>query len=685
MKPILLSTVLVATLLPVSAAHRAILPTPQKLTYGAGAFRLGGARIGFAHAPAAEDRFAARQLAGCLQEATGTPVAVASSGAAAIVLERTGAVAALPLREEKPGPESRESYRISITAKGVRVKAPSSAGLYYAVQTLRQMVEGSRGGAVLPAAEIHDWPLLAYRGYMMDLSHGSLLKEEEIKRQIDFLARWKANQYFFYSEFTIELKGHPLINPGARYSQEQVARIIEYARERHVDVVPCLEYFGHMHDLFRIEKYADLAFLPHGDDINPRNPKVKALLEDWIGQMAKLFPSPWFHAGLDEPFELEAIGSKAAGGVEPGKLYQELLLGVAEIVRKNNKRFLFWADVDAGARIFEKYPNLVTQLPPDAVPVPWYYWHRPNYESFFKPFGAARIPVVAAPGINIYTDLFPDYTVMMHNIDGFVGDGLKYGAFGVLNTGWTDDAQTIYRMAWPGLAYGALVGWQSVPVDRARFFTQYAAQFHGQANAEAIGRAIQALAESRDAYRRSTRGATIWAFWANPFEPETLKLAEAHREDLRQTRLKAEEALELLLPILEKEKDTAFLTPFRLAAEMLDYAGQRQIYALEFQDFFRIIQGKSGKDMERGLYLGLEMSEQDHSRTADLMDAISGMKESYRQAWLNEATEYRLGSALGRWDAEYEFWRRMQQNIRQFRASGAVADENTLQSLVPKM
>jgi hypothetical protein len=54
---------------------------------------------------------------------------------------------------------------------------------------------------------------------MMDLSHGSIMQESEIERQIDFLARWKANQYYFYSEASIELKGYPLLNRRGRYSQ----------------------------------------------------------------------------------------------------------------------------------------------------------------------------------------------------------------------------------------------------------------------------------------------------------------------------------------------------------------------------------------------------------------------------------------------------------------------------------
>ena len=83
-----------------------------------------------------------------------------------------------------------------VSNNGAEISAHSSAGLYYAVQTVRQLVEDGAGEKFLAEVEIHDWPSVAYRGFMMDTSHGPLPTEDEIKRRIDFLARWKANQYY---------------------------------------------------------------------------------------------------------------------------------------------------------------------------------------------------------------------------------------------------------------------------------------------------------------------------------------------------------------------------------------------------------------------------------------------------------------------------------------------------------
>ena len=99
-------------------------------------------------------------------------------------------------------------------------------------------MSGIKADSYIPEAEIEDYPEMAYRGVMVDFSHGGLLTEQEIMNQIDFLSRWKMNQYYFYNEVSIEMKGYPLINYNACYSQEQIRRIVAYARKKHMDVIP---------------------------------------------------------------------------------------------------------------------------------------------------------------------------------------------------------------------------------------------------------------------------------------------------------------------------------------------------------------------------------------------------------------------------------------------------------------
>jgi hypothetical protein len=71
--------------------------------------------------------------------------------------------------------------------------------------------------------------------------------------------------------------------------------------------------------------------------------------------------------------------------------------------------------------------------------------------------------------------------------------------------------------------------------------------------------------------------------------------------------------------------------------------------------------------------LSNQISAQDHGMLSDLMDAITGLREHYREAWLEESTAYRLGTALARWDAEAEYWRAMQARASQLRRNGPAA------------
>ncbi|MGH9664634.1 MAG: glycoside hydrolase family 20 zincin-like fold domain-containing protein, partial [Bryobacteraceae bacterium] len=638
------------------AAHNALLPQPREVRYGAGRLPLQGLSVVLASSRCPEDNFTLARLSQGLSKLGATP------GVHRIRLIRTGPVDALPRDGEQPGPESREAYQLRVTPDGAELRARTSAGLFYGAETLLQMVEGSGRGTFLPDTEIHDWPSLAYRGVMYDLSHGPLPTEDEIKRQIDFLARWKGNQYYFYSELSIELKGYSIINPGGRYSQDQVRRIIEYARQRHVDVVPCLEFFGHLHDLFRIERYADLAVLPHGGDLNPRVPQIQHMLEDWIDQMTALFPSPWFHIGLDEPWELERATSSAAG-VDPAKLYLDHLMRTSELVRRRGKRVLFWADVASGAHLFEKYPQLAGSLPQGILPVPWNYRVAKDYSMMLEPFQKARVPEIIATGIWAWETMAPNFQVTFSNIDGYVRDGRRYGTLGIINTNWADDAQILFRATEPGVAYGAIAGWQDAPIDRGRFWARYSAALYGDA-APDVAAAMESLSAAEQSMTAALGAEDMFRLWDDPFMPQVLSRARAHVSELRQARLDAEAAQEHLQAAVGRDPDS--LSSLLFAARLLDYAGMKFLYAVEIADHYAALNASSTRE-DISFWLGTQTGSRNHSRISDLMDIITELRDLYQAQWDAEYTPYRRGSALGRFGAEYEYWRRMQARLWEMR------------------
>ncbi len=641
-------------------SHNPVLPRPQKVTYGKIQLPLKNISIGFSRAPADEDWFAARELATALSGVSASPVPVKGMNPSgpAIVLERTGGLDPLPVPDEKTGPGSRESYVIKVTGNGIKITSPSSAGLYYGVQTLRQMVEGTGEDASLPEADIEDWPSMAYRGFMMDMSHTQLPTVAEIKRQIDFLAGFKANQYLFYSEASIELDGYPLLMANARFTKGQVKEIIEYAKVRHVDVVPNMELYGHLHDLFRLEHYADLSVIPHGGEFRPKDPRVRPLLEDWIGQIAALFSSPFFHIGFDETWLLDVEAKKL--NKTPEELYLEMVNQTTGIVEKNGKRPLVWADM------LQKFPSIIPKASQKMIAVPWHYFplSEAEYDQLLSPFSKAGIPMIVQGAAVNWNWVAPAFEISFKNTDLLIAAGRKYKAAGYITSGWTDDTQNLMRMAFPDLAYGAAASWQSIPVDRNTYFRDYTRAQYPEDLALKVEKSLQALMEAETTIRNVV-DATVPAFWANPFTPDNLKMISDNRENLRKGRLLAEDAQIYLLEAMKSRQDTTTLYTLYTGAKMLDYLSMKYLYAGEIEQFWQQVKD-SPKKSEALASMYMEIPFKYHTRTSDLLDAITEIKDMFHKSWLFEYTSFRLGIALGKYDAEFQFWLKFQRSLETF-------------------
>ncbi|MFC2125628.1 beta-N-acetylhexosaminidase [Bacteroidota bacterium] len=637
--------------------HNPILPQPQKVKYGKGKLSIADISITFKASPDTEDRFAADELAGILSEICGKPIRISESESdkPSIIFERTGNVDPLPLPNEKTGPDSREAYQIIITTKQARIISRSSAGLFYAIQTLRQMVEGIGKNAVLPECEVEDWPAIAYRGFMMDMSHTQLPLVEEIKRQIDFLARWKSNQYYFYSEASIELDGYPLLMANARYTKKQVKEVIDYARVRHIDVIPNMELYGHLHDLFRLEHYADLSVVPHGGELKPYDPRVKPIIDDWISQIAELFPSPFFHIGFDETWLIRSEAKKL--NLPPETLYLKMLRQTTDMVEQQNKIPLVWADM------LQKYPSIIPQISEKTIVVPWHYFPKDEkaYDPLLKPFSDEDIPMIVQSALINWNWVYPSFNISFENTALLLKVGKKYNSIGFINSGWTDDTQTIMRMSWPDLAYGSAASWQSMPIAREKFFSDYAQAQYPEELAVLVEKAHRSLVEGESLIRKAV-GNTDPAFFANPFTERSLENIDKNKQNLRNGRLAVEVAQIHLREAIKQNMDTITLFAMLTGAKMLDYIALKYIYAGEISDFWEQLDKEQNKD-EMLHWMRMEVTFKYHTRTQDMLDAIIEVKEMYEKAWLNEYTTFRLGVGVGKYDLEFQYWLKMQRRM----------------------
>jgi len=651
------------------AEHSPLLPRPQQIQYGSGSVSLREVEIRFANPPNQADQFAAKELRSWLTERTGREVTIAaygnsSDGAFSIVLDREGSAdQPLALPGDKPGQNSFEAYDLSVTPQGVKIHARSSSGIYYGAQALRQLLEGEGRQAVLPVVEIHDWPSMAFRGTMVDISHGPLPRESEIERQLDFLSRWKENQYYLYTEDSIELTGYPILNPGARLSQDEVRRIVAYGRKRHIDVIPALDLYGHEHDLFRIEQYSDLSDEPHGTEFDALNPKVLPLLADWASQFSDLFPSPFVSIGFDEIFQIKA---EAQSGtiVDPTAIFVKQLTAVTSLFQKHGKHVMTYGDM------LVKYPQIIEELPPGLIAVAWHSTSEdPTYKRYLGPLTAYNIPHFVQPGVKSYDQITPDDATAYENIDTFLTAGKHSGAIGLINSVWSDDAQLLLRMSYPSMAYGAAAPWQSVPMDRAHFFSEYAQQMYPVLTAPFVASALSNMAQAETDIQKVIGRESMFSFWEDPFFLAYYKTLPAQREDLHETRMHAEEAETALCHALSLGADPATVNSLMIGSQLLDYAGQKFQTPLDLGAIWIKFGDKRPDEDTWWNEWGSQVTHYDHSYVTDLMDRITDLKPAYRAEWLEEYEPYRLGAALGRWDAEFQFWRGAHEKLRHFNES----------------
>ena len=388
-------------------------------------------------------------------------------------------------------------------------------------------------------------------------------------------------------------------------------------------------------------------------------------------QYTELFPSPFVHVGFDETWQLQQAAAKGAGA--PAAIFLQQLKNVGGLFQQHGKTILAWAD------IMVKFPDIVKQLPPGIIAVAWFYDPRPDpeYKHWLAPLVSDHVPHLVAPGVNGWSEIAPDYNLTFENIDTFVAAGRRSEAMGVMNTIWSDDVQMLKRPAWPGIAYGAAAAWQQKPVDRQRFFPAYAAREYPPAAAASVASALRQMADSETALQVVLGQDTMLALWQSPFAPKTLARATAHADELRHSRLLAEGAEDDWLRAIEQGADAASAHSYIVECRLLDYAGLKFQYGVEITQQWKSLGSHPDTHRLGNDFDNIVVSQQ-HGKLPDLMETITELKPQYEQAWLEEYTPYRLAAALGRWDAEYEYWRKLQANFFHL-----LEDYNPTQGLPP--
>ncbi len=224
-----------------------------------------------------------------------------------------------------------EGYTLSINSVGVQLTASTEAGLFYGKQTLQQLLT-SEG---LPFVQITDAPRFAYRGLHLDVSR-HFFSKEEIMKIMNAMAYYKLNTLHLHltdaAGWRIQIDKYPKLTSeasyrtqsdwkewwdkgtdrkylkegtpnayGGYYTKDDIREILAYAKEKHINVIPEIEFPGHSEEVFIAYPELCCSGKPYtSSDFCIGNPKSLQFMEDVLTEIIELFPSEYIHVGGDE-------------------------------------------------------------------------------------------------------------------------------------------------------------------------------------------------------------------------------------------------------------------------------------------------------------------------------------------------------------------------------------------------
>lgn len=385
-----------------------------------------------------------------------------------------------------------EGYRLRVSPDGATLEATSNAGLFYAGQTLRQLV--SKEG--IPCVTIEDAPRFAWRGMLLDVSR-HFFPAAEVKRLIDLNARQKLNVFHWHltddGGWRVESKAFPLLTKrgawrdyppkgkwdysnidfpekrtgdeyGGFYTQKEVRDIVAYAAKRHVTVVPEIEMPGHSQAA--LQCYPELGHdnLPTGQksySFCGGKEETFRFLEKVLDETMALFPSKFIHIGGDEVDKSQWVRCprcqdriKSEGLKDAGELQSYFVRRIDKYLASKGRRLLGWDEILEGG------------LAPGATVMSW--------RGIGGGVAAAREgkDVVMSPTSHLYLDYSYETipTALVYSYDPvpkeLTAEEARHvlGAQGNVWTEWLPELKDVERMAYPRIAALAEATW--TPLER---------------------------------------------------------------------------------------------------------------------------------------------------------------------------------------------------------------------------
>ncbi len=403
---------------------------------------------------------------------------------------------------------SKEGYNLIVTPNDVKIFASTQIGAYYALTTLRKISKYDLGSRVVPCCEISDEPKFAWRGLQLDESR-HFFGVENVKKLIDLMFLEKLNVFHWHltddTGWRIEIKQYPLLTEigskrkysqingwkndeienkeyGGFYTQEEIKNVINYAKERGIEIVPEIDFPAHCASL--LAAYKDVAcreietevpgyfggFIPekvhNNKDWNRTlcvsKDKTYEMIFNILDEVCELFESNYLHVGGDEAplSEWKKCPSCQKLMKDEGHKNERELQGyfenkILEYARSKNKKIIGWYEILKAKNIEKNCDDVVVQ-----------YWTpqrdkraedfvnnggkmiMSNHKSFYFDMTYAQYPLK-----NTYNYSPSDFGVDENNISNVLG------VEGELWTEWIRDMAKLEMNLVPRLQALSEVAW----------------------------------------------------------------------------------------------------------------------------------------------------------------------------------------------------------------------------------
>jgi len=314
----------------------------------------------------------AKKLAAMLRPATGYKLPTATAAANNSISLR------LTKRANNSSPEE---YRLQASPKGIRIIAPTQAGLYYGCQTLLQLLPPQIYGKrviknmlwTVPACLIEDKPRFSWRGMHLDPSR-KFIPFTDLLQMVDVMAMHKLNLLHLHltdSEgWRLQINAYPKLTAiGAKgqrgstgkgkplfYTKKQIRKLIAYAAERHITVMPEIDVPGHCGAVYR--SYPELCI--NEKTLNVAKPETMKFVNAVFSETAELFPGQWIHFGGDEVRVTDwrndaaiRAGMKSLKTEKEHDLLDAFYRDVADLIVAKGKTPVGWDEI-ANAKVNKK-------------------------------------------------------------------------------------------------------------------------------------------------------------------------------------------------------------------------------------------------------------------------------------------------------------------------------------------